>query len=218
MVTISRLGILKLTFSAFRNILDIDKKIIAQTSSIASKFDLPAPFVLHTDCPRYWRYHLPGESEEEFSTRLANNLENLILKEGPETIAAFIAEPVMGAGVASRSPFLKLPSSRENPSKKALFSSATLNPRSSDGSLWKRAAELHVGVASQGENASYEMPCLIIAATDDLDPYPHGNSHLHVGPTPTYIQLHGRPWHANFSGHESLPFISLFFTILGFGK
>ncbi|CAL5390171.1 unnamed protein product [Camellia sinensis] len=39
-----------------------------------------------------------GETEEEFSTRLANNLENLILKEGPETIAAFIAEPVMGAG------------------------------------------------------------------------------------------------------------------------
>ncbi|KAL3633833.1 Gamma aminobutyrate transaminase 3, chloroplastic [Castilleja foliolosa] len=40
----------------------------------------------------------PGETEEEFSTRLANNLENLILKEGPDTIAAFIAEPVMGAG------------------------------------------------------------------------------------------------------------------------
>ncbi|THU65118.1 hypothetical protein C4D60_Mb05t00280 [Musa balbisiana] len=38
------------------------------------------------------------ETEEEFSTRLANNLENLILKEGPDTIAAFIAEPVMGAG------------------------------------------------------------------------------------------------------------------------
>ncbi|XP_047307507.1 vanillin aminotransferase [Impatiens glandulifera] len=62
------------------------------------KFDIPAPFVLHTDCPHYWRFHLPGESEEEFSTRLANNLETLILKEGPETIAAFIAEPVMGAG------------------------------------------------------------------------------------------------------------------------
>ncbi|CAL0334235.1 unnamed protein product [Lupinus luteus] len=62
------------------------------------KFDLPAPFVLHTDCPHYWRYHLPGETEEEFSTRLANNLEELILKEGPDTIAAFIAEPVMGAG------------------------------------------------------------------------------------------------------------------------
>ncbi|KAK7825516.1 gamma aminobutyrate transaminase 3 [Quercus suber] len=39
-----------------------------------------------------------SETEEEFSTRLAVNLENLILKEGPETIAAFIAEPVMGAG------------------------------------------------------------------------------------------------------------------------
>ncbi|GAV74584.1 Aminotran_3 domain-containing protein [Cephalotus follicularis] len=61
-------------------------------------FDLPAPFVLHTDCPHYWRYHLPAETEEEFSTRLAKNLEDLILKEGPETIAAFIAEPVMGAG------------------------------------------------------------------------------------------------------------------------
>ncbi|KAH7661222.1 4-aminobutyrate--2-oxoglutarate transaminase protein [Dioscorea alata] len=62
------------------------------------KFDLPAPFVLHTDCPHYWRYHLPGETEEEFSGRLATNLENLILKEGPDTIAAFIAEPIMGAG------------------------------------------------------------------------------------------------------------------------
>ncbi|PIA37752.1 hypothetical protein AQUCO_03000348v1 [Aquilegia coerulea] len=62
------------------------------------KFDLPLPFVLHTDCPHYWRYHLPGETEEDYATRLANNLEDLILKEGPETIAAFIAEPVMGAG------------------------------------------------------------------------------------------------------------------------
>uniref|UniRef100_A0A6N2JZZ1 Uncharacterized protein n=1 Tax=Salix viminalis TaxID=40686 RepID=A0A6N2JZZ1_SALVM len=66
--------------------------------ALHQKFDLPAQFVLHTDCPHYWRYHLPGETEEDFSTRLANNLENLILKEGPETIAAFIAEPVMGAG------------------------------------------------------------------------------------------------------------------------
>ncbi|KAF7102540.1 hypothetical protein CFC21_103657 [Triticum aestivum] len=61
-------------------------------------FDLPGNFVLHTDCPHYWRFHLPGETEEEFATRLANNLENLILKEGPDTIAAFIAEPVIGAG------------------------------------------------------------------------------------------------------------------------
>nr|AJT59571.1 GABAT2 [Veratrum californicum] len=66
--------------------------------ALHQKFDLPAPFVLHTDCPHYWRFHLPGETEEEFSTRLANNLESLIIKEGPDTIAAFIAEPIMGAG------------------------------------------------------------------------------------------------------------------------
>ncbi|CAM8940781.1 unnamed protein product [Rhodiola kirilowii] len=66
--------------------------------ALHQKFDLPAPFVLHTDCPHYWRFHQPGESEESFATRLATNLENLILKEGPDTIAAFIAEPVMGAG------------------------------------------------------------------------------------------------------------------------
>ncbi|KAL1197524.1 Gamma-aminobutyrate transaminase POP2 [Cardamine amara subsp. amara] len=66
--------------------------------ALHQNFDLPAPFVLHTDCPHYWRFHLPGESEEDFSTRLAKNLEDLILKEGPETIGAFIAEPVMGAG------------------------------------------------------------------------------------------------------------------------
>ncbi|KAK4727519.1 hypothetical protein R3W88_032436 [Solanum pinnatisectum] len=61
-------------------------------------FDLPPPYILHTDCPHYWNNHLPGETEEEYSTRLANNLENLILKEGPETVAAFIAEPLMGGG------------------------------------------------------------------------------------------------------------------------
>ncbi|KAI3870001.1 hypothetical protein MKW92_039822 [Papaver armeniacum] len=66
--------------------------------ALHQKFDLPVSFVLHTDCPHYWRFHLPGETEEEFATRLADNLEKLILKEGPETIAAFIAEPVMGAG------------------------------------------------------------------------------------------------------------------------
>ncbi|MEL0108128.1 MAG: aspartate aminotransferase family protein [Rhodospirillaceae bacterium] len=61
-------------------------------------FDLPIAGVLHTDCPHHYRYAQDGESEEEFSTRLANNLEGLIEKEGPETIAAFFAEPVMGAG------------------------------------------------------------------------------------------------------------------------
>jgi 4-aminobutyrate--pyruvate transaminase len=61
-------------------------------------FDLPMARVLHTDCPYYGKYAEPGETEAEYATRLASNLEALIEKEGPETIAAFIAEPVMGAG------------------------------------------------------------------------------------------------------------------------
>lgn len=61
-------------------------------------FDLPMAGVLHTSTPFHYRNALPGETEEEFSTRLAAELEELILKEGPDTVAAFIGEPVMGAG------------------------------------------------------------------------------------------------------------------------
>ncbi|MGE0735227.1 MAG: aspartate aminotransferase family protein [Alphaproteobacteria bacterium] len=61
-------------------------------------FDLPIKNIIHTDAPHYYKGAQPGESEEQFATRLADNLENLILKEGPETCAAFFAEPVMGAG------------------------------------------------------------------------------------------------------------------------
>ena len=61
-------------------------------------FDLPIANILHTDCPHWYRYSQPGETEEAFATRLAESLEQLILKEDPETVAAFIAEPLMGAG------------------------------------------------------------------------------------------------------------------------
>jgi len=61
-------------------------------------FGLPFPGFLHTEYPHYYRHHVDGESEEQFATRLADSLEQLILREGPETCAAFIAEPVMGAG------------------------------------------------------------------------------------------------------------------------
>ena len=61
-------------------------------------FDLPIANILHTDCPHYYRFGQPGESEEDFATRMAESLESLIQREGPETIAAFIAEPVQGAG------------------------------------------------------------------------------------------------------------------------
>ncbi|MYD44419.1 MAG: aminotransferase class III-fold pyridoxal phosphate-dependent enzyme [Gammaproteobacteria bacterium] len=61
-------------------------------------FDLPIAQVKHTNSPFYYREAQEGETEEEFTTRLANNLEELIQEEGPETIAAFIAEPILGAG------------------------------------------------------------------------------------------------------------------------
>jgi 4-aminobutyrate--pyruvate transaminase len=61
-------------------------------------FDVPLGFVRHTDCPYYYRNAEPGESEEDYATRLADNLEQLILAEDPETIGAFIAEPLMGVG------------------------------------------------------------------------------------------------------------------------
>ncbi len=61
-------------------------------------FDLPIAGILHTDCPHYYRGRQGAESEADFVDRIVGNLEELIFREGPETIAAFIAEPVMGAG------------------------------------------------------------------------------------------------------------------------
>lgn len=61
-------------------------------------FDLPIANIHHVSCPHHWREALDGESEEDFATRLAAELEALILSEGPETVAAFFAEPVMAAG------------------------------------------------------------------------------------------------------------------------
>ena len=62
-------------------------------------FDLPVnDLFFKTDCPHFYRYGEPGESEEDYATRLAANLEELIVTEGPETVAAFFAEPVMGGG------------------------------------------------------------------------------------------------------------------------
>lgn len=61
-------------------------------------FDLPLPRMLHARCPHWYHESLPDETEAAFSDRLAAELEALILAEGPETVAAFIGEPVMGAG------------------------------------------------------------------------------------------------------------------------
>ncbi len=62
-------------------------------------FDLPIAGMLHTLCPHHYREALDGESEAEFATRLAGELDEMIVREGPDTVAAFIAgKPVMGAG------------------------------------------------------------------------------------------------------------------------
>ena len=64
-----------------------------------NQWDLPLDGrFIHTDCPHHYRFAEKGESEENFASRLAHNLDQLILKEGPDTVAAFIAEPVMAAG------------------------------------------------------------------------------------------------------------------------
>jgi len=65
-----------------------------------SHFDLPveALGILRADCPHYFRGKVGDESEDDFVSRLLKNLEKIIFEEGADTIAAFIAEPLMGAG------------------------------------------------------------------------------------------------------------------------
>lgn len=63
-----------------------------------AEWDLPLGGVLRTDAPSHYIYGLPGESETAFTDRIVGNLERLILREGPDTIGAFIAEPVNGGG------------------------------------------------------------------------------------------------------------------------
>jgi len=66
--------------------------------SFHKDFNLPIDSVIHTESPDYFRHALEGETELEFSVRRAKELEELILRHGAETVGAFIAEPVLGAG------------------------------------------------------------------------------------------------------------------------
>jgi L-2,4-diaminobutyrate transaminase len=67
-------------------------------SSFHQAFDLPVEGVFHTSCPHFYRFAEPSEDEDAFTDRTIADLEGLIAREGPDTIAAFIAEPVMGTG------------------------------------------------------------------------------------------------------------------------
>ncbi|WP_136636249.1 aspartate aminotransferase family protein [Pseudooceanicola onchidii] len=62
------------------------------------KFDLPLAQVVHTEAPYYLRRPNKGMSEEAFVAHLVAELEALIEREGADTIAAFIGEPLMGTG------------------------------------------------------------------------------------------------------------------------
>ena len=66
-------------------------------------FDLPIANIIYTDCPHHYREAEPGESEEEFASRLAANLEKLIIDEGPATVAAFHRRAGDGCGWCRRS-------------------------------------------------------------------------------------------------------------------
>ena len=78
---------------------------------VHTDFDLPIKNILHTSCPHFYRNGQDGETEEQFTSRMAQDLDDMIQREGPDTVAAFIAEPVMGAGgvvVPPRSYFAKI--------------------------------------------------------------------------------------------------------------
>lgn len=69
-----------------------------------SSFDLPLDGILHTTCRHYWSEGRDGETQEAFASRCAQDLVDMIQAEGPGTVAAFMAEPVMGAGGVVVSP------------------------------------------------------------------------------------------------------------------
>jgi 4-aminobutyrate--pyruvate transaminase len=63
-----------------------------------ASFGLPLDGFLHVTAPHHYRNAEPGESEEDFATRLADELDALIEAEGPDTVGAFFTEPIMGSG------------------------------------------------------------------------------------------------------------------------
>lgn len=67
-------------------------------SGMHAQGDLPIPNITHIEQPHHWENALPGESKADFGLRAARWLEAKILEVGADKVAAFIAEPVQGAG------------------------------------------------------------------------------------------------------------------------
>ena len=61
-------------------------------------FDLPIARIVRAPCPHYWKGATDGETEEAFAARMIAETEAIIIREGPETVGAFFAEPLQGAG------------------------------------------------------------------------------------------------------------------------
>lgn len=77
---------------------------VSGSASMRKGFNLPLPGFLLTENFHYFRDAEPGESERDYSRRLARILDEQIVAEGPETVAAFVAEPALGAGCAVMPP------------------------------------------------------------------------------------------------------------------
>ena len=69
-----------------------------QNQGYHKAFDLPTQDVIHASCPHYFRFAENAETEEHFVDRLIDELKQIISREGADTVAAFIAEPIMGTG------------------------------------------------------------------------------------------------------------------------
>ncbi len=77
------------------------------------RFGLPLPEVVHVEAPDLYRGQRDDESEEAYATRLAADLDRRITEEGPDNVAAFIAEPIMGTGGVLMPPRTYFPAVRE---------------------------------------------------------------------------------------------------------
>ena len=152
-------------------------------------FGLPMPGFVHLTCPHHWREGRPGEDEAAFSARLAGELEETIAREGAETIAAFVAEPVLGAGGAIPPPagYFQAVAAVLGPHGIPLVADEVITGFGRTGEVWGHEATGFVPdaiVASKALTAGYfPMGAVILgpdladrmqAAAEGVDEFPHG--------------------------------------------
>ena len=152
-------------------------------------FGLPLPEVRYVEAPHYWRNAHPGESEAAYVERLAAELEGLIEAEGPETIAGFFAEPVMGAGGAVPPPAGYFPRVQAILNRHGIpfVADEVVTGLGRTGNLW--GAETYdftpdILVTSKALTSGYapmaavllspEMDSRLRRAAEEYDEFPHG--------------------------------------------